>query len=115
MQKKVRAVEDNKKILQVKKNALVQISRDNLTTPIGMDGQNNVGGGSYGDCQRMVYNGNLPVIVKILKSYVNLVDVLHEADVLQDLQALQHHHHLPLLLGIITHEKPYLLVTQFCR
>jgi hypothetical protein len=72
-----------------------------------------VGQGSYGTCEFMLYRGNIPVVVKSYRSRLSCKEVNGEAKALLSLQTPNHHPCLPLLLEVHVLDKPYLLVTQF--
>lgn len=72
-----------------------------------------IGSGSYGKCFKGLYRGNIPVVVKKFQCFVNEREVKKEAEVMQDIQGVEHHPSLPLLIGIRVNIRPYLLVSQF--
>ena len=78
--------------------------------------QESVGSGSYGQCYRARYRGIEVVVKKMihkdtkedkLRAKRNL---LHEAEVIT---TLGDHERLPMIIGVVTEQEPYCLVTQF--
>jgi len=86
-----------------------RIHREDLPYKVPDD---KIGSGSYGRCYKGTYRGNIPVVVKNFRSSVNAREILHE-EVMQDIQWIEHHSSLPLLIGISVNAKPCLLVSQF--
>lgn len=79
---------------------------------LSYDHEDHVGSGSFGNCYRGMYRGNLPVVIKKFKK--NATDaVIQEARIIQGLQKTEHHPCLALLIGVSLKSKPFMLVTQF--
>lgn len=71
-----------------------------------------IGSGSYGNCYRGTYRGNIPVVLKKFKQS-SVDEVLNEALAIQELQKVERHPCLPLLIGVYYKSKPYMIITQF--
>ena len=69
--------------------------------------ENLIGSGSFGNCFKSFWRGNIPVIVKKIKSQ-NHHELQHEANVLGQLR----HPNIPILLGVNYTE--HFLVMQLC-
>jgi len=90
---------------------LPRINREDLSYQRGRD--NSIGSGSFGDCYKGVYRGNIPVVVKVFKHSVRKTEVVKEITAVQEIQSKGHHPCLPLVIGVSLSTQPYLLVTQF--
>lgn len=97
---------------ELRKGRLVipQIRREDLTS---QQNEDLIGRGSYGKCFKSTYRGNLLVVVKQLRSSVDHAQAMNEAQAIMELQSIEHHPSLPLLIGVSFRIRPYLIVTQF--
>ncbi|XP_031553520.1 RAF proto-oncogene serine/threonine-protein kinase-like [Actinia tenebrosa] len=91
-------------------SSITRINRDDLTTQKQED---IIGSGSYGTCYKAYYRGNIPVVIKEFKPLLSKAEVIREATAILNIQKIEHHPCLPLLLGINLNKSPPLLVTQF--
>ena len=99
---------------QVKDQPLAHVNRNHLSNVKDLNSSADqpllLGCGVFGRCYKMYYRG-MSVAVKQFNKHLSAeCDVIKEASLMKEL----YHPCFPIVYGICTESKPYLLVMQFC-
>ena len=99
---------------QVKDQPLAHVNRNHLSNVKDLNSSADqpllLGCGVFGRCYKMYYRG-MSVVVKQFNKHLSAeCDVIKEASLMKELD----HPCFPIVYGICTESKPYLLVMQFC-
>ncbi|XP_078073197.1 tyrosine-protein kinase Src42A-like [Mustelus asterias] len=71
-----------------------------------------IGSGHYGEVWKAIWNGNVPVAIKMLKN-----DTTDSSNLLKEAQIMKnfHHHNLIPLYAVCTRKEPFFIVTELMR